>query len=120
MRFITAQVTRLLLLFTLVMQPLAMAYAMSEVDHGHHQDEAMAMSHDHEGAAMAMDDDGDSASPSGFLDDCCNSAACAPAAVIGALVAPAAVVPQHFLPLVQHWAGIDLPTEAEPPRSLLG
>ncbi len=121
---------RLLLIAIMVLQPVVSAYAMAAMDHNPGDAASQAMQDhemDHGVMQQAMDEDALSTS----MEDCCTSnAACLMAAcpmtacsaalfmdTISALkIEITSVVPAYQL----SWAGISLPTEIRPPRSLLG
>jgi hypothetical protein len=120
----------LLLIVTMVVQPMAFSYAMAGVDHtSHHtlvsQDHS-SVSHEHssvsqehssvsqEHSSVAQDHhDRD------VLIDCCNSAVCCGAVALDAemnLHVPNAAC---YVSPSSSWEGVDLPTEIRPPRNLL-
>ena len=120
-----------MLLITMVVQPVAISYAMTTMTHSHqagsaisddspmmaHHDTAMSGEHGfHHGDAAESPDDATGVSS----DDCCHTAACCPAAVsVSEFVAD---LPQPLRCLSLHVFGedVDLPTDTKPPRILLG
>ena len=119
-----------MLLITMVIQPAAISYAMTAMEHSHqggsaisddsrmmaHHDMAMSGEHDHHpGDTGTGPDDATGVSS----DDCCHTAACCPAAVsVSEFVAD---LPQPMRRLSIHVFGedVDLPTDTKPPRILL-
>jgi len=119
---------KLLLLITLVVEPVMFSYAMAGMGHHHGANNSMAaeyglhfqssMSHD-----MAMPDDSSHQQHDKVktaMNDCCSTPACCPAVVSGFVLPVNDVFSETYLPLNVSWAGIVLPSEIKPPRSLLG
>jgi hypothetical protein len=119
---------KLLLLITMVVEPVMFTYAMAGMGHHNGADNSMAaefglhcqssISHD-----MCMADDSsqqqhDNAKK--VMDDCCSTPACGPAAVSNLILPISEAFSETYLPLNISRAGIVLPSEIKPPRSLLG
>jgi len=121
---------KLLLIAIMVLQPVVSAYAMATMDHNPHGAASQAMPDhgmDHGAMQQAMDEDALSIS----MEDCCDSntaclmAGCPMSAcsamlfmnAISALKIEIALAVPAYQP---SWAGVSLPTEIRPPRSLLG
>jgi hypothetical protein len=115
---------QLMLIVTMVVQPVALSYAMAGMDHSqhmsasvivmeHHTDEHAA----HGMAAKQLDDatQGDGASA---MNDCCNSAACCPAAVLEISVLSHQPTGLYSFSTHSSWEGIALSAEVKPPRPL--
>ncbi len=111
-----------MLIITMGVQPVMFSYAMANMDHSHHQASVVAgQNHDghhvmHDDVSLAEPQDADT----GALNDCCNSAACCPAAVADIDVMLHEPNTLSFVSSHTSWEGIDLPAEVKPPRSLLG
>lgn len=119
-------VLKLLLLITMVVEPVLLSYAMAGVMH--HQGGAVmametgadqgAMSHDMKGCDSATQQgqhDGD-----GGHDNCCSTPACG-AAVLLDFVLPATDIASHYFASCDSaWEGVILPSATKPPRSLRG
>lgn len=116
-------ISKLLLIITMVIQPVMFSYAMASMDHSHQAPSSLAheQTGDHamnEGMADTHDQnahEGDSA-----LDNCCNTAACSPASVMSVITVPYVPKSQYIVSAASTLRSIDLPTEIKPPRSLLG
>lgn len=119
---------KLLLIIAMVMQPVVVSYAMAGMglgmDHTKHQaSSTVEKSHhgDHvmDGAISSVpqqdQDDGTET-----MNDCCNSAACCPAAAVDLAVIPHAS--NAFFSTIPHssWEGVEPPAEIKPPRPHLG
>lgn len=121
-------VLKLLLLITMVVEPVLLSYAMAGGTYPHGGAAVMekgcnsvSMSHD-----MDMDDDessGHRTPGDGYStghDNCCSTPAC------GMAVLPIFFIPaierhsQHFASFDLFWDGVILSSEAKPPRSLRG
>ena len=112
-----------MLIVTMVVQPVALAYAMAGMDHSQHM--AVMENHAGEHAAHGMggmadkqldgaaQDDGMSA-----MNDCCNSAACCPATVVDISVLSHQPTGLYSFSTHSSWEAIALPAEVKPPRPL--
>ena len=105
---------KLLLIITIMIQPVTFSCAMASEDHGHHENytmsESMAGPHDqntHEGDSTP--------------DNCCYTAVCNPMASIMNIVTVPHAPNSLYVALGPFSVkSVDLPTEIKPPRSLLG
>ncbi len=121
---ITGKLLKLLLIITMVFQPVMVSYAMTSMNHSQHlataaveqgHDDHHAM-HQDTSVTLQQDDDGDVS----VMSDCCNSAACCPAAVVEIDVMPYDNDTGFSISPYTVRDGIDLPAEVKPPRPLLG
>ncbi|MCF6280743.1 MAG: hypothetical protein L3J28_00805 [Candidatus Polarisedimenticolaceae bacterium] len=107
--------TKLLLIITLMFQPVMLSYAMASMVHSHQQ-ATSSMDH-HTLHKMGDQHASDADASDNILDDCCNSAACCPAATIVATEiarsAPSTLFIHFYSP---SWPVIDLSAEIKPPR----
>jgi hypothetical protein len=112
-------VVRLLLIITMVIQPLAFSYAMASMDISHHG-QAMI---DHAESGQTMNDDmmghHDHKGHSG-LDHCCQSAACGAAVVANIVTISGCHVSQRIRFSAFSVKDIDRPIEIRPPRIFPG
>ncbi len=117
------KVIKLLLIITMVVQPVMASYAMASMSHLQHPPVAV-VEQDHDGhhsmhqemsGTQQQDDDDMSA-----MNDCCNSTACCPAAVVEIVVMPYNNDSDFSISSYTVGDGIDLPAEIKPPRPLLG
>lgn len=118
----------LLLVITMVIQPVAFSYAMtgmvSGMDHSQHQASA-SVEKNHNGhhvmdesrstVQQQAHDDG-----AEMMTDCCNSAACCPAAVVDLAVVQHTSATLFSFFSRPSWVGVEPPAEIKPPRTLLG
>lgn len=106
---------KLLLVITLMFQPVVLSYAMASMDHSH-QPVTVSMPHhvmDDAGVQQSAHDDVNNS----VSDDCCSSAACCPAATISSVEMTRSVPNRVFtLHYSSSWEVIDLPAEIKPPR----
>lgn len=118
---------KLLLLITLVVEPVTFSYAMAGMGYHHGANNFMAaeygqhcqssMSHD-----MSTQDDSSHQQHHKVkkaLDDCCSTPACGPAAVSTFVLPISERFTETYLPFNVSRTGIVLPSETKPPRSLL-
>jgi hypothetical protein len=115
---------KLLLIITMVVQPVAFSYVMAGMDHSYHQISGSLEQSHHGHHAMNGDvspvQQQDHDSGAGTLNDCCNNAMCCAAITVDAEVALLVPSSAYSLSPSSSWEGIDLPTEFRPPRSFLG
>jgi hypothetical protein len=104
----------ILLIITLVVQPVMFTYAMASMSHGHHV--SMAMSHDMNTHHAMQIDDASSSSSSVMLDDCCKTPACSPAVLTSSLDVQHIPAVHHDLSFNVSMMSVDLPSENKPPR----
>lgn len=121
---LTGKVIKLLMIITMVVQPVVVSYAMAAMNHSQHQATAVVeQGHDghhammHQGMSPMQHQDNDDMSA---MNDCCNSAACCPAAVVEIVVMPYNSESDFSISPYTVRDGIDLPAEIKPPRPLLG
>ena len=120
---LAGNVIKLLLIITMVVQPVMASYAMAAMNHSQHQ-AATVVEQGHEGhhamhqgmTPMQQQQDDDDMSA---MNDCCNSAACCPAAVVEIVVMPCNSDSDFSISPYTVRDGIDLPAEIKPPRPLL-
>ena len=116
---------KLMLIITMVIQPVAITHAMASMDHSQHQVSfANKQSHDgyfemHQDVPDAQHDSHES-SDNSDMNNCCNSAACCPAALVGISNLEQMPAPEYSTYLHISWEGVILPSEIKPPQSLLG
>jgi len=114
---------QLMLIVTMVVQPVALSYAMAGMDHSQH----MAVmenhtgehaAHDMSGMAVKQLDDATQDDGTSAMNDCCNSAACCPATVVD--ISALSDQPTRLYSFFTHtsWEAIALPAEVKPPRPL--
>ena len=105
---------KLLLIITIVIQPVTFSCAMASEDLGHHENHSMS-------EGMADHNDQNTHEDDSELDNCCYATACNPAAsVINIVTVPHASNSLYVAPSPSSLKSVDLPTEIKPPRSLLG
>lgn len=114
---------KLLLIVTMVMQPMAYSYAMARTDHSHRH-ASISAGHNHD-EHHAMDDPVSDAqhqphNGAGVLVDCCDSAVCYAAVVVDAEALSYMQNSAITTSSSSSWKGVDLPTEIRPPRSFFG
>ena len=110
-------------IFTMVIQPVAITHAMASMDHSQHQASfANKQSHDghHEMHQDVADVQLDESTSNSDLNDCCNTSACCPAALVVIGTLERMPVPEYSTYLHISWEGVILPSEIKPPQSLLG
>jgi len=126
------RILKLLLVIAMVIQPVAFSYAMASMTHGSEAGSNMGMTHAHHQASASTGEShnnhhdmmhGDTAldthqpeESSDTMNNCCNTAACCPAAVVSIeieLFIPSTLFPPSTAP---SWKGIDLSADAKPPR----
>lgn len=118
-------VTILLLIITMVIQPVILSYAMVGMDHGRHysvDNVHYQVEHHHLKHArniLTADRQTDN-NTGGVLDNCCFSTACGPAAVSVAVVTPEITNFIFPLPLNSSAEGVYLPVRFKPPQILPG
>ena len=115
-------VFKLLLIITMVIQSVAITHAMASMDHSQHQASFVSeQGHDghHEMHQNVPDVQHDS-SDNSDMNNCCNSAACCPAALVGMSNLEQMPAPEYSAYLHTSWEGVILPSEIKPPQSLLG
>ena len=118
---------KLLLLITLVVEPVTFSYAMAGIGHHHGANSSMTAEHglhcqSSKSHDMSMPDDSShqqNHKVKKAMDDCCSTPACGPAAVSTFVLPISEVFIETYLPLNVSWTGIVLPSETKPPRSLL-
>ncbi len=104
---------KLLLVITLMIQPVMLSYAMASMDHSQQH---VAASVDHH-IMGEMSDHQASLDDNSALDDCCSSAACCPAALIVASELVRSIPSVQFTrDYISSWPAVDLPAEIRPPR----
>jgi len=104
------------------------SYAMAGMEHYHDANNSMAaehglhfqssMSHD-----MSMPDDAlhqQHHKVKKVMADCCSTPVCCPAVVSSFVLPVSKVHSETYLPFNALWTDIVLPSEAKPPRSLIG
>ena len=115
-------VTILLLIVTMVIQPVIFSYAMAGMDHGRHYSvnkvQYQVDHHvNHARNILTADHQPDNDS-GGALDDCCYSTVCGPAAVLVAAVTSEITNFLFPLPHDSSAEGIHLPVKFKPPQIL--
>ena len=116
-----------MLIVTMVVQPVALSYAMAGMDHAQHMAAAVMVvenhtaehgNHDIAGMAAKQLDHATQGDEMSAMNDCCNSAACCPAAVLE--ISVLSHQPTGLYSFVTHssWEVIALPAEVKPPRPL--
>ena len=112
---------KLLLIITMVIQPVAITHAMASMDHSQHQTSfANKQSHEmHQDVPDAQHDSHES-SDNSDMNNCYNSAACCPAALVGMSNLEQMPAPEYSAYLHTSWEGVILPSKIKPPQSLLG
>ena len=111
-----------MLLITMVIQPAAISYAMTAMQHSHQPDSAipddsrMMAHHDHQPGDTGVGQDDATGVGS---DDCCHTAACCPAAVSVSEFVADLPPPMRRLSIHVFGEDVDLPTDTKPPRILL-
>ena len=118
-------VFKLLLIVTMVIQPVAITHAMASMGHSQYQASFVSeQSHDghHEMHQDVPDVQHDSheSSDNSDMNNCCNSAACCPAALVDITTLERMPAPEYSTHLHISWEGVILPSEIKPPQSLLG
>lgn len=117
-------VFKLLLIITMVIQPVAVAYAMASMNHaplsvatssktGHEQCHMT----NHETADTQHDSHG--SSDKSDMGDCCNGAACCPVAVLTINSTLELSAPSFSAQFYISWGNVILPSEVRPPRNFL-
>jgi len=114
---------KLLLIITMVIQPVTFSYAMASMDLSHDLS-SLAPGHDgdhamNENMVDTHDQNVHQEGGSGF-DNCCYTAVCSPASMVNATTVPHVPNSQYIVSIAPALKSIDLPTEIKPPRSLLG
>ena len=115
-------IIKLLLIITMVIQPVIFSYAMAGMGQGHHAQYA-ASNHagDHMvSEAMAKASDQDNHKAKSGTDNCCLTLACSPASVMDAFDILQVSSSSYIEATASLLISIDLPTEIKPPRSLFG
>lgn len=117
-------VFQFLLIMTMVVQPVALTYAMAGVDHSKHHQSPVVAEHghdDHHGMHHdLMSAHGHEYGDGSVMSDCCDTSACCPAVLIDTVAAeplPILIYPIH---LHTAWQAVILPSEMKPPRRFLG
>jgi len=118
---------QLMLIVTMVVQPVALSYAMAGMDHSQHMSASVIVMENHtdEHAAHGMGgmaakqlDDATQGDGKSAMNDCCNSAACCPAAVLEISVLSHQPTELYSFTTHSPWEAIALPAEVKPPRPL--
>ena len=116
-------VFKLLLIVTMVIQPVAITHAMASMDHSQHQ-ASFANKQSHDGHHVMNQDipdaQHDESTGNSDMNNCCNTAACCPAALVDITTLERTPVPEYSTHLHISWEGVILPSEIKPPQSLLG
>lgn len=109
---------KLLLIITMVMQPMAFTYAMACTDHSH-RPASISAGHSHDEHHATNDNVSDAQQQhhdgAGVLVDCSDSAVCYAAVVVDAeaiVYVPNTAISASYS---SSWEGVDLPTEIRPP-----
>jgi len=115
---------KLLLIITMMVQPMAFSYAMASMDHtdhpvstpteqGHRQHHAM-----HGNASVSQQQNHDNGA--GTSNDCCNNAMCCAAIMVETEVI--SFIPNDAFSSFHSssWEGINLSAESKPPRNIHG
>jgi hypothetical protein len=105
---------KLLLIITIMIQPVTFSCAMANEDNGHHENHSMS-------EGMADHNDQNTHEGDSELDNCPYTAVCNPmASVMNIVTVPHAPNSLYVAPNPFSVKSVDLPTEIKPPRSLLG
>jgi hypothetical protein len=115
-------IVKLLLLITLVIQPVSIAYVMASMGQSHHAQSPLSVHNGGHADNSNMTDTHDQYSPvaSGEPENCCLSAVCSPASVMSDCSVAHVKSSQYIATTVASLISIDLPAEIKPPRNLLG
>jgi len=115
-------IIKLLLVITMVIQPVSFSYAMASMSQGDH---AQYSASNHAGDHIANDamaevpDHNDHKAGSG-TDNCCLTLACSPASVMDAFDILQVSSSGYIEATASLLISIDVPAEIKPPRDLLG
>jgi len=115
-----------MLIVTMVVQPVALSYAMAGMDHSQHMAASVIVMDNHTdehtahsmGGMAAKQLDATQGDGMSAMNDCCNSAACCPAAVLEISVLPHQPTGLYSFTTHASWEAIALPAEIKPPRPL--
>jgi hypothetical protein len=117
-------VFKLLLIITMVIQPVAVSYAMASMNHAS-QSAAASGKAGHEQCHMTnhelADTQHDSHGSTGNSDmgDCCHAAGCCPVAVLAIDSTLEISTPSFSAQFSTTWGNVILPSEVKPPRRFL-
>jgi len=112
-----------LLIITMVIQPITLSYAMAGMAHSHH---APSLANSHNGDYAMNENMADAHDQNvhqkggNNLDNCCHTATCSPASMVNTGNLSYIPESQSIVSIAPALKGIDLPTEIKPPRHLLG
>jgi len=112
---------KLLLIITMVIQPVAIVHAMAGMNHSQYQAMNSSMqSHDEHHsvhhAALDIQQEAHETEDDSLMNDCCNTSACCPAAAVG--ITSVEHMPAPVYSVLPHisWEGVILPSETKPPK----
>lgn len=113
---------KLLLIITMVIQPITFSYAMANVAHGHH---APSLAHSDNGDYAMNKNMADAhyqnihQESDSDVDNCCHTTTCNPASMVNTGNMPHVPKSQCIVSIAPAQKSIDLPPEIKPPRSHL-